>query len=163
MAYWALVVSQPNKERLAVQNIRNQGYEYYLPMIREKVIRQGKQIELARPLFRNYIFTRIQAQWSSLTGTYGVSGIVLEGRSPQRVPERVIETLKNRQDKDGFIRLDEKEELEKGQTVKINSGPFEGHIGIYEGMSADERAIVLFKLLGSDRELRLDPKMLVTI
>lgn len=161
--HWILVVTQQGKERLAVQNISRQNYEYFLPMIREGVLRGGKKIEVAKPLFPRYLFVKIQQQWSSLTGTYGVSGVVMDGKNPRYVPERIVDQLKNRQDADGFVKLDEEEGLKAGSSVKVVGGLLEGKIGIFQGMSPDERAIVLFSLLGGDRPLKMDPKVLVTV
>lgn len=134
-----------------------------MPMFREKVIRSGKTTEVARPLFPRYLFVQIVQQWSSLAGTYGVSGIVKDGASPKYVPQKIIDKLKSREDKDGFILLDEDDSIKKDDPVKVMKGPFEGHIGIFQGMTADERAVVLFKMLGSERELKLDPKILVAV
>ena len=132
--HWILVTSQQGKERLATQNIGRQGYEWYLPMIRENVTRQGHKIELAKPLFPRYIFVKIVSQWSSLTGTYGVNGVVMDGKSPRYVPERIVEGIKKREDENGFVRLDEEEGLRKGNLVKViatmNPGPdvIEGYV-----------------------------------
>lgn len=161
--HWILVVAQQGKERLATQNIGRQGYEFYLPMIREVSVRAGVKTLLAKPLFPRYIFVKIAGRWSSLTGTYGVSAVVMDGKAPRYVPERIVKQLVSREDESGFVVLDEEEGLRSGSSVKVKSGVLEGQIGIYQGMSADERAIVLFKLLGADRQLRLDPKVLVAV
>jgi transcriptional antiterminator RfaH len=162
-SHWILVVSQHGKERLATQNIGRQGFQYYLPLIRESIVKNGSKIEVAKPLFPRYIFVFIEQQWSALTGTYGVSGLVMDGKNPRYVPERVVETLKKREDKDGFVQLDEEEGLKEGQEVRISSGILEGHTGIFERMDADERAIILFKMLGVNRSLPVNLKVLQAI
>ena len=161
MSYWTLVISQANKERLATQNISNQGYEYYLPLFREKIVKEGNTTETAKVLFPRYIFVKIKSQWASLTGTYGVSGLLMDGSSPKIVPERVIEKLKNRENSDGFVVLEEKDKLGIGSIVKVSEGVLKDTVGIYQGMSSDERAIVLFKMLGGDREVKVNPKLLL--
>jgi transcription antitermination factor NusG len=112
-------------------------------------------------LFPKYIFVKIKQQWASLTGTYGVSGLVMEGKSPKKVPQLVIDKVKEREDNMGFVVLESKDEVKEGSSVKIKDGPLKDYIGIYQGMSPDERAVVLFKLLGSDRLVKLNPKLLV--
>jgi len=163
MSYWALIISQANKERLAVQNIANQKYEYYFPMFREKIIKNNEKIEVARPLFPRYIFVRIVQQWSSLTGTYGVSGVVMDGQEPRIVQESVLSSLRNREDKNGFVELDKKEGFLRGEPVTLKSGPLKDKIGIYDGMTSDERAIILFKMLGGSRPVKVNPKLLVSL
>ncbi len=157
MSYWILAITQAGKERLATQNIRNQGFELYLPMYREK---SSKNIELARPLFPRYIFVKVLQKWSSLTGTYGVSGLLMEGSAPKKVPDRVLTALQNREDSEGFVVIENKG-IKAGDEVKISSGPLKDQIGIFQGMSSDERAMVLLKLLGSEREVKFNPKILV--
>ena len=163
MAYWTLVVTQPNKEKLAVQNILNQGFECYLPLYREKIVKNGVAQDVARVLFARYIFCKVKQQWACLTGTYGVSALLMEGLSPKVVPQKIIDQIKQREDKQGFVVLDDDEELKKGKPVQITKGIFKDTIGIYQGMSTDERAIVLFKMLGSEREVKINPKLLVTL
>jgi transcriptional antiterminator RfaH len=105
MPYWTLVITQANKERLATQNISNQGYEYYLPVFRERIFKQDKPFDVTKVLFPRYIFVKVRQQWASLTGTYGVSGVLMDGVSPKVIPERVIEKIKQRQDAEGFVVL----------------------------------------------------------
>ena len=157
--YWTLVITQANKERLAVQNLVNQGYEYYLPLYRERTVKG----DVAKVLFSKYLFVKIQRQWASITGTYGVSGLVMDGIKPRKVPESVLEKLKAREDTDGFVILDEKDELKQGSTVRFSSGPLSDTIGIYQGMDVDERALVLFQMLGSERQVRVNPKILIAV
>lgn len=162
--HWILVMTQQGKERLATQNMGRQGYTYYLPMIREQTSRNGIKVEVAKPLFPRYIFVHITGQWSSLTGTYGVSALVMDGKSPRYVPERIVEGIRKREDDEGFVVLDDDETLKVGQPVRVSEGVFSGHIGVYQGMSPDERAIVLFQLLGGKpAKVSLNTKLLITI
>jgi transcriptional antiterminator RfaH len=162
-AHWILVTTQQGKERLAVQNISRQGYDLYLPMMREWVMRQGQKIEVARPLFPRYVFVFIRQQWSNLTGTYGVAGLVMDGKAPRYVPERIIKGLREREDESGFVLLEDPDGLRAGQKVRIDSGVLQGQIGIYQGMSGDERAIVLFNILGGERRLPVSAKILTVV
>jgi transcription antitermination factor NusG len=45
--------------------------------------------------------------------------------------------------------------LQYGDRVKILAGPFRGHLAIYAGMSAHERAAVLLQILGGLRRVTL--------
>lgn len=162
--YWILVTTQSNRERLAVQNIARQNYDYYFPLFREIVVRGGVKTEVARPLFPRYCFVRTKPQWASLTGTFGVSAVVMEGKNPRRVPDRVVELLRGREDEEGFVHLDEDDsDLRRGSSVKVGAGMFQGNIGIYQGMDEAERAIVLFRLLGKEHKVHVNPKVLITI
>lgn len=126
-------------------------------------MRLGNKIKVAKPLFPRYIFVSIRQQWSSLTGTYGVSGVVMDSKGPRKVPDKIVSALVEREDKDGFVVLDEVGRLREGQQIRVGSGLLGDRIGIYQGMDADARAIVLFRLLGSERAFKVDPKVLVVV
>lgn len=70
---------------------------------------------------------------------------------PATVPDQVIETLKSKEDDNGFIVLGKKkltERFQKGTPVKAIEGPLAGVDLIYDGMKDEERVRVLAMLLG---------------
>jgi hypothetical protein len=46
-------------------------------------------------------------------------------------------------------------ELKPGDQVRILQGPFAGHLGLYAGMRAHERVLVLLALLGGQQRVEL--------
>ena len=47
-----------------------------------------------------------------------------------------------------MVELPRREGFKAGEQVRILAGPFEGHLGLYAGMRAHERVLVLLALLG---------------
>ena len=45
--------------------------------------------------------------------------------------------------------------LERGDQVKILSGPFQNHLALFDGMKGPERVMVLLALLGSVQRVEL--------
>jgi hypothetical protein len=62
MPYWCAARIEANRERLATHCLQLNGYQVYLPRIRERRIRRGCKIEVLQPLFVGYAFVWITLQ-----------------------------------------------------------------------------------------------------
>jgi transcriptional antiterminator RfaH len=77
----------------------------------------------------------------------------MDGLRPGKVPEKVIKDIRNR-GRGGIIELPWRGP-ERGDRVRILSGPFRGHLAIYAGRSGTERVAVLLQILGSQQRATL--------
>lgn len=153
---WVVAKVKPNQDKIAIQNLRNQGFENYYPRTLElKRTRQGMQ-RCPVPLFPSYIFIHIHAnsRWASINSTHGVSGLLTCSGVPALVSDTVIDSLRQRE-QGGFIQLP-KQRFTIGDTVSINSGPFVGQQALVEQMSAKERQKVLLSLLSGGLKVLID-------
>ena len=57
MPYWCAQL-EPQRERLALHVLAINGYEAYLPRVREHRIMRQQKVEVARPLFPGYCHYR---------------------------------------------------------------------------------------------------------
>jgi len=139
-----------NCERRAKANLARQGFAFYLPVIKDIVTIRGRKSAVSRPLFGRYIFVFIQDQWRSLLSTIGIASVVMRGDKPACIPSKVIDDIRAREDKEGFVRLrkNEKEKFERGTRVRIPEGQFSGMVGVYDGMTSSQREVVLLEFLG---------------
>jgi transcriptional antiterminator RfaH len=142
---WIVVRSHPNRENFAAEHCIKQGYVVFLPRILELTGYASQRTAIARPLFPTYLFVGIEARWRPLLSTFGVRSVIMHGDSPAFVRPGIMEELRKRQDKDGFITLPKRK---RGDHIEIARGPFAGHAGIYLGMPARDRVRVLLSLLG---------------
>ena len=56
MRKWRVIYAKSRKEKIALQNLKEQGYDAHLPLIKiEKIIRNKKTI-VEEPLFPCYLF-----------------------------------------------------------------------------------------------------------
>jgi len=158
MAYWAVVQAeqrlltpQPQRrETLAEHLFKRHGFESYLPRIK---IRQAGRLRIA-PLFPSYIFVRVVSAWYPLLWTEGDVRILMSGDQPAHLPENVMDSIRRRE-VGGFVRLPPAQRaLRIGQRVRVLSGQFRGHVGLYDGQSAHERERILLDLLG--RSVRVE-------
>lgn len=140
--YWVLVRCKSGQENYARLNLEKQGYEVYYP----RCMPTGKgKLE---PVFRTYIFAKVEHQWSSIENTFGVIGILKHGEIPQRVVPEVIDDLKARENADGVVVLPHQRTLTTGDHVEILRGAFKGHVMVYDGDTDDGRVRALYDFMG---------------
>jgi len=154
MSYWAVACLEPRREQLALRCLGLAGYETYFPRLREHRISHGRRIEIRPPLFPGYCFLTVEAQWYAARWSIGVIGLIMDGVRPARVADQVIDDLRKRE-RNGLIELPQRSELKPGDQVRILQGPFAGQLGLYAGMRAHERVLVLLALLGGQQRVEL--------
>jgi transcriptional antiterminator RfaH len=130
-----------------------EGYETFVPKTKVLIGARWR----AAPLFVGYFFVRIVDRWRVIERTIGVLGLVKFGDTPARCPDAEIAKLRTRADADGLIRLPWRR---IGDRVRIVDGPFTGVDGLYAGMSARDRELVLISLLGRQTKVELRPGQL---
>lgn len=147
---WVAVSTQPNREMMAIDNLRRQGYEVYCPMLaRER--RHARRVEqVKRPLFPGYVFVCLKELVQggySIHSTYGVKNLVKFGDRPARLADGFISALRARE-VDGVIPPPPMEEvLPQGSRVLIKDGAFKDLMATVVGCGAHDRVIVLMDLL----------------
>lgn len=146
---WYLIQTKPQQEFIAEKNLKNQGYESYLPLVsQEKVIQKRIEVKVL-PLFPRYLFVKLKndfssKSWMPIRSTKGVSNIVRFGMTLASASDQLIEILKSRE----FQHTTNIQPLyRKGQVLKIIQGPFAGFESIYCGMDDQMRVIVLFEFM----------------
>jgi len=150
---------KPNHEAIAATNLQRQGFSYYYPRFIYKKTPNTKS--LIRPLFPRYMFVLVEQFWRSLTGTRGISYILMSEGGPQIVADSVIDAIKSREDKSGMFQLTAPPKFYPGEKVKSLEGPLCGLPLLYEGMAGHERVKVLAELLGRKVLVTIEEKLLV--
>lgn len=147
---WYAVYTQPNKEALAAQQLRNQGFEAYLPQYQRLRRHAGRTDIVSTALFPRYLFAGLdpdRQRWRSVNGTRGVIGLVMFGDKPMPVPQDVIAEIRAREDATGYIQLNGPA-FQRGQALRIVEGPMTDTQAIFEEQVDGNRAILLVSLLG---------------
>lgn len=157
---WWLVSTKVKKEEYAENNLNNQGYETYRPLAKRLRIRRGVEKTVIESLFPRYIFIhldQINDNWAPVRSTFGVTGIIKFGNTPAKVPDLIIDTLKNEEDLLAQRAID-LDRYKEGDIVRINQeGAFQGMEGIFQHYDAEQRSIVLLNILHTESLLALSP------
>lgn len=144
-SYWCVCRTHPRREQWARQNVEAQGHQAYLPLLRPDKRHEIKRI---RALFPSYLFVNITGPYSFLWSTFGIAWpIISTGYSLAKIPNEVIDELRDREGIDGMIALPD-HRFRHNQAVRVRRGPFADRIGLFQGMSGKDRVKVLFDTLG---------------
>jgi transcriptional antiterminator RfaH len=149
---WYVVHTKPRQETRALENLQNQGFNCFLPIIQVQKVRNQKVQTITEPMFSRYLFIQLDdttQNWGPIRSTLGVSKLVSFGHQPAKVPSEFI----------AFLREAPPETLERmfapGDSVQIASGPLQGLEGQYLAHDGETRAFVLVDLLGQPQKLRM--------
>lgn len=159
--YWFVIHTKPGDEHRVETHLLNQKIETFLPLLEIHQYSNRKVVQKIKPLFQNYIFARIdlKLQYYKVKWTRGVSKILGTGDGPVPIPEKVIESIKERVGKDNLVKLEE--ELAEGDIVQITSGPFKELSGIFQKkMSDDGRVRILLNLIGVDISVQISQRQI---
>ena len=154
---WYLVVTKPQSEFKAQENLLRQGYEIYFPLVQTSCRRNGKIVNRTEAFFPRYLFINLNKEtdnWAPIRSTFGVAGLVRFGGVPAVVPEKMVANLKSNENEFGLQSL-EKKELKLGDKVEIIDGPLVGHKAVYQRMKSTERVSVLLDIVGKNTKVTL--------
>jgi transcriptional antiterminator RfaH len=163
---WYVVQTHPHAEGKACWHLERQGFATYLPRYLKKRRHARRTESVIVPLFPRYLFVAIDMRaqrWLAIRSTIGVSRLVCDGDRPAPVPISVYEALRRREDAHGLVRLDPKPPFSAGEKVCVLDGAFQDCLGVFEGMSSNERVTILLELLGRKVRVDLESDLLVAV
>jgi len=146
---WFILQFKANSHHQAMKNLKQQGFETFLPLHDSTSRKASRFINTTRPLFQGYMFItfdRAETKWYKINNTYGVSRLVTFNTILKSIPTTFIDNLMNRCDLSGKLLPVKK--LKKGDQVKLLKGPFAKFIATIETYEDDQRIWVLMDLMG---------------
>jgi transcriptional antiterminator RfaH len=151
--YWCAQI-EPQRERLALHVLAINGYETYLPRVREQRIVRQRKVEISPPLFPGYAFIVATPQWHVVNYSAGVRRLIMDGERPASVADGIVAAIRSRE-RNGLVELPKLSRFKRGDAVRILKGPFARHVGLYHGMRPRDRVEVLLSLLGGSQRVTL--------
>ncbi len=161
---WYAIRTKPKEEDRADINLRTWQVQTFAPKLRELCTSGYGGHYLSKPLFSSYIFARFNArkQLHNVKYTRGVQNVVSFGDRPIPIDNEVIDLIKDRIGKDGFIKLGE--ELQYGDRVTIKSGPLKSLVGIFQKrIKETERVKILLDAVSYQSHVLIDREMIARI
>lgn len=159
-AEWYVAATLPRQEERADEELRNQGFETFLPTVWERRTRNRKIVREEVPMFDGYLFIRLDLlrdPWGLIRGTRGLHDTGLLGMrpgKPSRVPDELIAFVAANaaQRNEEFIQR-AKASL-KGSTLLVTAGAWAGFQGVCT-MHRNDRVRVLLNLFGRPTEVEM--------
>ncbi len=157
--HWYLIHTKPRQENIALENLQQQGYTCYLPLLNVEKIRRGKLAVVLEALFPRYLFIQLDTalssqSWTPIRSTKGVNRLVAFGGQPAKVDEVLVSLLKRAEE-------NQPERLQKmfsaGDKVQLTQGAFAGLEGIYQMADGESRAMVLIEILSKPIRIAVEP------
>lgn len=155
---WYVLRSKPLCEAMAIRemdrycDLRSQPrHETYLPRFFDNA-RRRKQV-----LFASYLFLKASDVYHFIFKIPSIIYMLSKGDSPDgtflpaTIDDGFVDGLKRREDHRGLVMLDVPPPFNKGDKVRMLSGPLKGYLGIYDGMDAKERCTILLGALGGSK------------
>lgn len=153
MISWCVAHTQPLKEHVACQHLREQGFEVYLPQFRKTRKHARKVEEVLAPLFPRYVFIGMDmevARFRSINGTRGISYLLMQKDKPAIVPSQVVNQLRTQESPDGTVALDCLHMFTQGEKVWVNDGMFKDQHATFVKYTDSQRVQILLQFLGRD-------------
>ena len=154
---WAVVSTQPHKERVALENLEHQGYRVYCPVVRRSRSHARRVEQVLRPLFPGYLFaqTNLGAQpWRPMLSTRGVRALIRCGDRLSLIDDSFVQGLKAREEDGVIVRPESPYRI--GQQVRVAGGPFDGLVATIIAMHERQRLTVLLSLLSRAVKVHID-------
>ena len=145
---WFLLQTKVKQEQRAAENLERQDVVSFCPMIRVDKISRGRRAEVLDVLFPGYLFVQLGESSVSTTAvrsTRGVSHFVTSAGAPIKVPQGLVDQLRQRVTADADMVMSQ---LPKsGAKMQVIEGPFKGLNAVFTEPDGNNRAIVMVTLL----------------
>lgn len=146
---WYVLRSKPNKEDFFWGQLLAHHIEVYYPCIRAKAV--NPRARKIKPYFPGYLFIHVDLQEitiSFLNWMPGSRGLVSFDEQPASVPDGLIAAIRCRVDQINAAGGEKLVDLQSGDKVIIQVGPFAGQEAIFDTtLSGNARARVLLGIL----------------
>jgi len=144
------------EKRIESLNMGNHIFRILVPMEDELEIKDGKKKVSKRKIFPGYVLVEMvltDESYNVVRHTPGVTGFVGGSKPIPLTPQEVRQIMKQM----GIDEPRTKIDLEVGQTVRVNTGPFEGFVGNVEELYPDKGKVkVMISMFGRETPIELD-------
>lgn len=145
------------ERRAESMGLKDRVFRILIPTEQELRTRGGKKREVARKIFPGYVLIEMvldDQTWYLVKSTTGVTGFVSSGNKPVPLQDKevanILEAVEGPRQKPRVL-------WEKGQVIRVMSGPFADFTGTIEDVNVQkEKLRVLISIFGRDTPVELD-------
>jgi transcription antitermination factor NusG len=152
---WFALHVRPRFESYVELQLGGKGYEVFLPTYESRRRWSDRVKTVVQPLFPGYVFCRfnVDARLPVLV-TPGVNSIIGVGKTPIPVDPEEITAIRNVIN--SGVASYPCDYIRDGESVRVESGPLEGLVGIVQRSKSSDRLIVSLTLLMRSVSVEID-------
>lgn len=147
------------EERIKQHQVDHLFEEVLVPQENVIEVKKGVKKSTKRQFFPGYILVRMElneATWHIVKGTPKITGFVGGSMNPPSVPDEEVARITARIE-DGTMQPTPKIEFDKGENVRVVTGPFATFSGIVDDVNESKGKLrVLVSIFGRSTPIELD-------
>ncbi len=146
---WYLIFTKSRNEATAELNLKRQGFEIYLPFIQQHKRHRNAYQVVNKSLFPRYVFVHLNSEaddWSKNSFNKRLCFISALCSLPARVPDTLIEQLKQEEKMRLMQPITETPNLKPGDKVQIIDGVLANYHGVVKLKNSEQRVTLLLEI-----------------
>ena len=161
--YWYAVYVRSRHEKKVYHLFEEKGIESSLPLIKTTRQWSDRKKKVEVPLFRGYVFIRIDILKEKLNilKTDGVVKFIGIRKNPSRIPDEQIHWVHMIVEKSDTVKNEK--EIPVGQKVRVLAGPFKGVEGVAMRSGNQSRLVVVIESIMNAFSVEISPNNLKKI
>ena len=138
---WIALYTKPRHEKTIAKEFKKKGYEFYLPLLKERRKWSDRKKWVEYPLFKSYIFIRINLKnIINVLQTPGIVKVIKFGNDIAIINDNSIQSIKLMLS--GGYAPKPTDYFLKGDPVKVKDGPLKGIEGEVARIDNNDRLIL---------------------
>lgn len=150
-------VAESLKQRRDTLDMKDKIFDIIVPKEKQIEIKGGKRKKVEKKIFPGYIIVKMimtKNSWYVVRNTQNVTGFIGTGTDPVPINEDEVDTILKRM---GVEEPKYKIDLEKGDPVKINDGPFKDMEALVSEVDQEKGKLkVLVSIFGRETPVEVD-------
>jgi len=149
-------VRQAIAQTVEAEGLSDRVFQVLVPTEETVEIKGGKRLEKVRKMFPGYVFLEMildERSWYLIRQTAGVARFIGTKVTPTPVSEKEMQRVLKQLGKEERLEIT----FEKGEVVRVISGPFRGYTGTVDEINAEKGKLkVLINIFGRDTPVEVN-------
>ena len=157
---WLVLNIKPKEGKRAEENLLNQGYEPYFPVLHSSQLSKTKTVIKKQAMFPGYAFLKSEPnlEIKPVRSTRGVIKIIRFGDKYPVLDNQVIQSFKEVEIES--INNPNKESYRIGEFIEILTGPLKDQEAVITATISEQRVEILFSLLNRAHTIQVDTSII---
>jgi len=144
------------EQTIEIKNIKNKVFQVLVPLEETVEIKGGKRVKKIKKMFPGYVFLEMildDESWYLMRETAGVARFIGTKVKPTPVSDKEMQRVLKQLGKEERLEIT----FEKGEGVRVISGPFRGYTGTVDEVNAEKGKLkVLINIFGRDTPVEVN-------